>query len=114
MSRRSPRKAGERALDHFRSLSSLPVETKGHLDLVTEADKDVEAFLIGSLREAFPDDGIMGEESGEIPGASGRVWVIDPIDGMSVPEQYSPIVPFESSPGAAAAGLPGRAPEDRR
>nr|WP_172690522.1 inositol monophosphatase family protein [Rhizobium rhizogenes] len=75
------RKAGERALDHFRSLSSLPVETKGHLDLVTEADKDVEAFLIGSLREAFPDDGIMGEESGEIPGASGRVWVIDPIDG---------------------------------
>ena len=33
---------------------------------------------------------------------------------MSVPEQYSPIVPFESSPGAAAAGLPGRAPEDRR
>nr|ASK43192.1 arabinose phosphate phosphatase [Agrobacterium deltaense] len=75
------RKAGERALDHFRSLSSLPVETKGHLDLVTEADKDVEAFLIGSLREAFPDDGIMGEESGEIAGTSGRVWVIDPIDG---------------------------------
>ncbi|WP_318913689.1 DEAD/DEAH box helicase [Shinella zoogloeoides] len=33
---------------------------------------------------------------------------------VSVPEQYSPIVPFESSPGAAAAGLPGRAPEDRR
>ncbi|WP_309550609.1 terpene cyclase/mutase family protein, partial [Rhizobium rhizogenes] len=33
---------------------------------------------------------------------------------LSVPEQYSPIVPFESSPGAAAAGLPGRAPEDQR
>ncbi|SMD20453.1 hypothetical protein SAMN05880593_1551, partial [Rhizobium sp. RU36D] len=32
---------------------------------------------------------------------------------VSVPEQYSPIAPFESSPGAAAAGLPGRAPEDR-
>ncbi|ACM30994.1 inositol monophosphatase [Agrobacterium vitis] len=75
------RKAGERALAHFRSLSSLPVETKGHLDLVTEADKDVEEFLIASLRKAFPDDGIMGEESGEIAGTSGRVWVIDPIDG---------------------------------
>ncbi|WP_244464711.1 hypothetical protein [Martelella endophytica] len=33
---------------------------------------------------------------------------------LSSPEQYSPIVPFESSPCAAAAGLPGRAPEDRR
>jgi hypothetical protein len=33
---------------------------------------------------------------------------------LSVPQQYSPLVPFESSPGAAAAGLPGRALEDRR
>lgn len=33
---------------------------------------------------------------------------------LSVPEQYSPIVPFESSPGAAAAGFPGRAPADQR
>ena len=33
---------------------------------------------------------------------------------VSVSEQYSPIVPFESSLGVAAAGLPGRAPEDRR
>jgi hypothetical protein len=38
----------------------------------------------------------------------------NPPPQLSVPDQYSPIVPFESSPGAAAAGLPGRAPEDRR
>jgi myo-inositol-1(or 4)-monophosphatase len=75
------RKAGELALIHFRSLSSLPVENKGHLDLVTEADKDVEKFLIARLREAFPEDGIFGEEGGEIKGTSGRIWVIDPIDG---------------------------------
>jgi myo-inositol-1(or 4)-monophosphatase len=48
---------------------------------VTEADKQVEAFLIAKLREAFPEDGIFGEEGGDIPGASGRIWVIDPIDG---------------------------------
>lgn len=75
------REAGQLALSHFRSLADLPVERKGHLDLVTAADREVEALLIDRLREAFPDDGIFGEEGGEIPGASGRIWVIDPIDG---------------------------------
>jgi|GEM_PF-417969 len=75
------RKAGELALDHFDSLSSLPIETKGHLDLVTRADRQVEEFLIASLRESFPEDGVFGEEGGETPGTSGRIWVIDPIDG---------------------------------
>jgi len=75
------RQAGELALRHFRSLASLPVEKKGHLDLVTAADKEVEGFLVASLQSAFPEDGILGEEGGNIVGMSGRTWVIDPIDG---------------------------------
>lgn len=75
------RSAGELALGHFRSLADLPVEQKGHLDLVTKADREVEEFLIASLRAAFPEDGIFGEEGGDIKGTSGRTWVIDPIDG---------------------------------
>lgn len=75
------RKAGEIALGHFRSFAGVPVENKGHLDLVTAADKEVEAFLVASLRAAFPDDGVLGEEGGDIAGTSGRIWVIDPIDG---------------------------------
>lgn len=75
------REAGRLAFTHFRSLADLPVESKGHLDLVTAADREVEEFLVAHLRDAFPDDGIFGEEGGEIPGASGRIWVIDPIDG---------------------------------
>jgi myo-inositol-1(or 4)-monophosphatase len=74
-------RAGDIALSHFHSLATVPVERKGHLDLVTEADRDVERFLIDSLRQAFPDDGVFGEEGGDIQGTSGRVWVIDPIDG---------------------------------
>lgn len=62
------RKAGDLALAHFRSLSSLSVETKGHLDLVTKADKEVETFLIAQLREAFPADGIFGEEGAKSKG----------------------------------------------
>ncbi|RUV79080.1 inositol monophosphatase, partial [Mesorhizobium sp. M5C.F.Ca.IN.020.14.1.1] len=75
------RNAGEIALTHFRSLASVPVERKGHLDLVTKADREIEEFLIARLLDVFPDDGIYGEEGGAIPGVSGRVWVIDPIDG---------------------------------
>lgn len=75
------REAGKLALTHFRSTASLPVEKKGHLDLVTAADRQVEELVISRLREAFPDDGVFAEEGGEIAGTSGRIWVIDPIDG---------------------------------
>ncbi len=33
------------------------------------------------LSEAFPDDGILGEEGASAEGRSGRRWIIDPIDG---------------------------------
>lgn len=75
------RGASSIAMEHFRSLATLPVERKGHLDLVTEADRQVEEFLTKRLREEFPDDGMFGEEGGEVAGSSGRIWVIDPIDG---------------------------------
>lgn len=75
------RSAGEIAMRHFQSLATLSVERKGHLDLVTRADRDVEEYLIARLREAFPQDGFFGEEGGEITGQSGRIWVLDPIDG---------------------------------
>lgn len=75
------REAGKLALQYFHSLADLSVENKGHLDLVTRADREVEDLLIARLRTAFPDDGILGEEGGEIVGTSGRIWVIDPIDG---------------------------------
>ncbi|MFC3703233.1 inositol monophosphatase family protein [Devosia honganensis] len=75
------RQAGDLAMAHFGRLASVAVESKGHLDLVTAADKEVEAFVIGELRKAFPDDGVFGEEGGAVSSRSGRVWVIDPIDG---------------------------------
>ncbi|MFK3781459.1 inositol monophosphatase family protein [Agrobacterium sp. NPDC089420] len=78
---RIAREAGEVALGHFRSIADLPVERKGHLDLVTKADREVEDFVIDGLRRAFPNDGVYGEERGELVGTSGRIWVIDPIDG---------------------------------
>ena len=75
------REAGAVALGHFESLSTVPVESKGHLDLVTAADQDVERFLTERLAQAFPDDGVFGEEGAAHKGTTGRTWVIDPIDG---------------------------------
>jgi myo-inositol-1(or 4)-monophosphatase len=73
--------AGEIALKHFRQLSTLPVTSKGHLDLVTAADQEVEQFIFDRLQALFPEDGILGEEGGSIGQGANRVWVVDPIDG---------------------------------
>lgn len=74
-------KAGEIALNHFRGLSTLDVEAKGPLDLVTIADREIERFICDALARVFPEDGVFGEEGSAVVGRSGRTWVIDPIDG---------------------------------
>ena len=48
---------------------------------VTGADYAVEDFLRKSIRSAFPEHGILGEERGEVVAESGFQWIIDPIDG---------------------------------
>ena len=50
-------------------------------DIVTAADHAAEELVVRRLREARPDDGIVGEEGTEHASASGRTWVIDPVDG---------------------------------
>lgn len=75
------REAGALAMTHFCRLEGEQITAKRHLDLVTVADRTVEALIVASLRDAYPDDGILGEEGGSITGRSGRIWVIDPIDG---------------------------------
>lgn len=75
------REAGALALDFFRTRDTLDIEAKGPLDLVSRADRELEAMIAGRLRRVFPDDGILGEEGGHAPSRSGRTWVLDPIDG---------------------------------
>jgi myo-inositol-1(or 4)-monophosphatase len=56
------------------------------IDLVTEADTAVEAYLVEALLELTPDGHIVGEEGGAqgqpLERASHR-WVVDPIDGTT-------------------------------
>lgn len=59
----------------------LHVDHKGVIDLVSEADRRSEQFLLSYIHQHFPADRIVAEESGELAGTSDRVWYIDPLDG---------------------------------
>jgi myo-inositol-1(or 4)-monophosphatase len=75
--------AGRLGLRFFRNLDTLSIESKGHQDLVSQADRDVETFVRKAIADAFPDDGIVGEEHASKQGRSSFDWVIDPIDGTA-------------------------------
>jgi histidinol-phosphatase len=68
------------ALARYRAVD-LVVDTKPDLTPVTEADRAVEEALRGLLATHRPDDAVLGEEFGGAVSATGRQWVIDPIDG---------------------------------
>lgn len=53
------------------------------VDLVTEYDKRSEAHIVAELHEAFADDEVVAEEGGGQGGASGRRWLVDPLDGTT-------------------------------
>lgn len=64
----------------------VEVEEKGHADLVSQADRAVEALITRRLEEAFPHDHVIGEEEsgGDMTVPDGvRCWYVDPIDGTT-------------------------------
>ena len=58
-------------------------ERKADRSYVTEADRAAEAAMRKVIEEAFPADGIIGEEYGARNEGAGRQWVLDPIDGTT-------------------------------
>ncbi len=69
-------------LPYFRS-SDLLSDNKDStgFDPVTQADRLAEQAMREVLAHHRPDDGVWGEEYGRHSGTSGRMWVLDPIDG---------------------------------
>lgn len=53
----------------------------GFADVVTDADHAAETLVRETLARERPDDGLLGEEGTDRAGASGRRWVVDPVDG---------------------------------
>lgn len=65
----------------FRAPHAIDNKSDAGFDPVTQADRAAEQRMRALIEKAFPDHGILGEEFGETPGASGYQWVLDPIDG---------------------------------
>ena len=65
-------------------LERLNVARKGPKDYVTEVDRAAEESIIDILRTAYPDHGILAEESGPHPVENTEFqWIIDPLDGTT-------------------------------
>lgn len=74
------REAGEIGMKYWRK--NIPAEVKeSHYAIVTEADKEIEAFLTEQLTRHYPDHDILAEESPK--SVSEPFFVIDPLDGTS-------------------------------
>lgn len=72
-------------------------------DIVTEADREVEALIRARLAHARPNDGFFGEESAATRGTTGITWVVDPIDGTV---NYAYGIPAYAVSIAAVTGEP--------
>jgi histidinol-phosphatase len=79
VARRAVKAGGEAALRHFGR--GIAVEHKSDASPVTAADRASEAAILAVLRAAYPEHAIVSEESGELAGAPGLRWIIDPVDG---------------------------------
>jgi myo-inositol-1(or 4)-monophosphatase len=75
------REAGALLLEHARSLARGVESKSTRTDPVSDADRAADALLTARLRAAFPNDGIVSEESERVAGSSGRTWYVDPLDG---------------------------------
>jgi myo-inositol-1(or 4)-monophosphatase len=76
------------------------------VDVVTLADREVEAFVRSAIADARPDDGFLGEESTGTVGSSGLTWIVDPIDGTvnylyGIPQYAVSIAVVEGGPDPA-------------
>ncbi len=84
-------KAARVAGEIIRSGISRPfdIDMKGRRDLVTSIDRESEALIIGMIRQRYPGDRIVAEETAPVaPGegtgeSTGRAWIIDPLDGTN-------------------------------
>jgi histidinol-phosphatase len=104
------RAAGKHALSYFDN--NVAVEWKKDRSPVTAADREAETLIRTTLSTAFPGDGFLGEEHGELPSTTGYRWVIDPVDGTKSFVRGIPLwgtlvgLEYKGEPIAGIASMP--------
>lgn len=97
------REAGELARTRRREGVAIAATKSALADIVTDADREVEALIRARLAAERPEDGFLGEESGAERGTSEITWVVDPIDGTV---NYAYGIPAYAVSIAAVTGEP--------
>lgn len=93
-------RAGRILLERYERVEE--VAYKSAKDVVTEVDHLSERLVMEAIRDSFPGDAILAEESGSHEGSAGpgaairglehgRTWIIDPVDGTV---NYANGIPF--------------------
>lgn len=80
---RLARQAGDLIMQYYQT--GLDVDHKTGDEPVTEADRAADELISAGLRAAFPDDGLLTEESEDDLSRleKERVWIVDPLDGTT-------------------------------
>lgn len=81
--------------------SDRQITFKGRADIVTDIDVKAENAVLEILTGAFPNFGILAEESRPVDGESPYRWVVDPLDGT---RNYAQSIPHFCTIVALARG----------
>jgi 3'(2'), 5'-bisphosphate nucleotidase len=81
------REAGAIILDHYNKPIKVErkIDSDDYLEPVTKTDRAANELIVAGIRSAFPDDGILAEESVDTERrlSKRRVWMVDPLDGTN-------------------------------
>lgn len=79
---KAARLAGDTAMRYVKRVDELDVRSKSRNEFVTQVDLAAEESIIETIRERYPNHGILGEETGHNEGDD-HLWIIDPLDGTT-------------------------------
>lgn len=77
------RQAGDIIVRYMDQIDRVKVTAKSSIEVFSEVDIKAEQAIINAIHKAYPNHGILAEESGLQEGDDETVWIIDPLDGTS-------------------------------
>lgn len=80
---KAAREAGKIINRASQDVGAIKIQTKTYNDFVSDVDRAAEQAIITVLKNAYPDHGFLGEESGESNQQADNIWIIDPLDGTT-------------------------------
>lgn len=77
-------RAGNILMREYRKMHPEDVRFKSKREIVTKQDLEVDRFIVGKIKEQYPEHAILSEEEGfQKAKKSEYMWVVDPLDGTT-------------------------------